>query len=106
MVAEADGRIVGMVNVDVGRFGSGRHRHARRRRLARSAASDRASCMRPSTWGARRGAAQALPRGLPTNVAAIALYRECGFVEEGLRLEQYRRASGELWDSLAVGLLL
>jgi ribosomal protein S18 acetylase RimI-like enzyme len=40
------------------------------------------------------------------NAAAIALYRKFGFVEEGRRVKQYRRASGELWDSLEMGLLL
>jgi ribosomal protein S18 acetylase RimI-like enzyme len=40
------------------------------------------------------------------NTAAIALYRKCGFVEEGRRTRQYRRASGELWDSIVMGLAL
>jgi ribosomal protein S18 acetylase RimI-like enzyme len=40
------------------------------------------------------------------NDAAIALYRKYGFVEEGRRVKQYRRASGELWDVVEMGLLL
>jgi RimJ/RimL family protein N-acetyltransferase len=40
------------------------------------------------------------------NAAAIALYRKFGFVEEGRRVKQYRRTSGELWDTLEMGLLL
>ena len=40
------------------------------------------------------------------NTAAIALYRKSGFTEEGRRVKQYRRASGELWDSLVMGLAL
>lgn len=40
------------------------------------------------------------------NAAAIALYRKCGFVEEGRRVRQYRRANGELWDSIVMGRLL
>ena len=40
------------------------------------------------------------------NTAAIALYRKSGFVEEGRRIRQYRRASGELWDSVVMGLAL
>ena len=40
------------------------------------------------------------------NTAAIALYRKLGFVEEGRRVKQYRRASGELWDAIDMGLLL
>src|SRR5262249_54287212 len=31
------------------------------------------------------------------NEPAIALYRKHGFVEEGRRVKQYRRSSGELW---------
>jgi len=40
------------------------------------------------------------------NAAAIALYRKFGFVEEGRRVKHYRRASGELWDAIEMGLLL
>jgi ribosomal protein S18 acetylase RimI-like enzyme len=40
------------------------------------------------------------------NDAAIALYRKFGFVEEGRREKHYRRASGELWDSIVMGLVL
>ena len=40
------------------------------------------------------------------NTAAIALYRKYGFVEEGRRVKHYRRANGELWDSLVMGLPL
>ena len=40
------------------------------------------------------------------NTAAIAVYRKCGFVEEGHRVKHYRRASGEHWDSIVMGLPL
>jgi RimJ/RimL family protein N-acetyltransferase len=40
------------------------------------------------------------------NTAAIELYRKFGFVEEGRRIKQYRRSSGELWDAIEMGLLL
>ena len=40
------------------------------------------------------------------NEAAIALYRKYGFVDEGLRVKHLRRANGELWDVLEMGLLL
>jgi ribosomal protein S18 acetylase RimI-like enzyme len=40
------------------------------------------------------------------NAAGIALYRKYGFVEEGRRVKHYRRQSGELWDSIEMGLLL
>jgi ribosomal protein S18 acetylase RimI-like enzyme len=42
----------------------------------------------------------------PHNDAAIGLYRKFGFVEEGRRLKHYRRASGEVWDSIVMGLPL
>jgi RimJ/RimL family protein N-acetyltransferase len=40
------------------------------------------------------------------NEAAIGLYKKVGFAEEGRRVKHYRRANGELWDSLEMGLLL
>ena len=42
----------------------------------------------------------------PHNAAAIALYEKYGFVQEGRRVKQYRRKSGELWDTIDMGLLL
>ena len=42
----------------------------------------------------------------PHNAAAIALYHKHGFVEEGRRVKHYRRANGELWDTVEMGLLL
>jgi ribosomal protein S18 acetylase RimI-like enzyme len=42
----------------------------------------------------------------PHNAAGIALYRKFGFVEEGRRVGHYRRANGELWDAIVMGLLL
>ena len=40
------------------------------------------------------------------NAAGLALYRKYGFVEEGRRVKHYRRQSGELWDTIEMGLLL
>jgi len=42
----------------------------------------------------------------PHNASGIALYRKYGFVEEGRRVKQFRRESGELWDAVDMGLLL
>ncbi len=39
----------------------------------------------------------------PHNEAAIALYLSRGFVVEGRLHQHYRRASGELWDSIIMG---
>ena len=40
------------------------------------------------------------------NDAGIALCKKFGFVEEGRRVKHYRRQSGELWDTVEMGLLL
>jgi len=42
----------------------------------------------------------------PHNAAAIALYRSRGFTVEGRLRRHYRRANGELWDMVAMGLVL
>ena len=42
----------------------------------------------------------------PHNEAGIALYRKFGFVEEGRRIEAYRRQSGEYLDTVMMGLVL
>jgi ribosomal protein S18 acetylase RimI-like enzyme len=42
----------------------------------------------------------------PHNVAAIGLYRSRGFEVEGRKRRHYRRADGELWDAILMGLVL
>lgn len=42
----------------------------------------------------------------PHNTAGIALYEKFGFEVEGHRRKHLRRANGELWDLLEMGLLL
>jgi putative acetyltransferase len=42
----------------------------------------------------------------PHNHAAIALYRKFAFAEEGRHTKHIRRANGELWDLIDMGLLL
>lgn len=42
----------------------------------------------------------------PHNAAAIALYEKTGFEREGLARQHIRRANGELWDLVLMGLLL
>ena len=42
----------------------------------------------------------------PHNAAGLALYTKVGFEVEGRRRRQYRRRSGELWDSIVMGLVL
>jgi RimJ/RimL family protein N-acetyltransferase len=104
-VAEAGNRIVGTVNVDVGRFGAGDVGMlvdaAWRGRGVGSGLMEAAI-----EWARGQGLHKLCLEVFPTNTPAIALYRKCGFVEEGRRTNQYRRTSGELWDSIAMGLLL
>jgi ribosomal protein S18 acetylase RimI-like enzyme len=105
VVAESGGRIVGLIGVESSRFGYGD-----------------LGMLVDAGWRGR-GVGSALlqaaidlsrERGLhklcldvwPANSAALALYRKFGFVEEGRLVKQYRRASGELWDALVMGLLL
>jgi RimJ/RimL family protein N-acetyltransferase len=57
-------------------------------------------------WARERGLHKLSLSVFAHNTAAIALYRKFGFVEEGRRVKHYRRASGELWDALEMGLLL
>jgi RimJ/RimL family protein N-acetyltransferase len=57
-------------------------------------------------WGRQNGLHKLSLGVFAHNAAGIALYRKFGFVEEGRRVKHYRRASGELWDSIEMGLLL
>ncbi len=42
----------------------------------------------------------------PHNAAGLALYSKVGFAVEGRRRRHYRRNTGELWDSIVMGLVL
>jgi RimJ/RimL family protein N-acetyltransferase len=57
-------------------------------------------------WARERGLHKLSLSVFAHNTAAIALYTKCGFVEEGCRAKHFRRANGELWDALEMGLLL
>ena len=57
-------------------------------------------------WARARGLHKLSLSVFPHNVAAIGLYRKFGFVEEGRRIKHMRRANGELWDLIEMGLLL
>ena len=105
VVAVADGRVIGMLHVDVSRHGFGEFgmlvdRDWRGRRAG--------SALVQATveWARDHGLHKLCLEVFAHNSAAIALYRKYGFMEEGRRMKQYRRASGELWDSIVMGLLL
>lgn len=57
-------------------------------------------------WAKGRGLHKLTLRVFAHNEAGIALYRKFGFVEEGLHPKHIRRANGELWDLLDMGLML
>jgi len=105
LVAVAAGQVVGSIHVGASRHGYGEigmavAREWRGRGVGSAlmaAAIDRAR---------ERGLHKLSLSVFAHNVAAIALYRKFGFVEEGHRVKQYRRASGELWDAIDMGLLL
>jgi RimJ/RimL family protein N-acetyltransferase len=105
LVAVAAGEIVGALSIDDTPFGFGE--------LGMFVAADsRGRGVGTALVAAAIESARA--RGLhklalsvfPHNEAAIALYRKFGFIEEGRRVKHMRRASGELWDLIEMGLLL
>ena len=102
VIAVADNQVIGMIHVEASRHGFGEigmlvDRGWRGRGVGSAllrAAADRAR---------EQGLHKLCLEVFAHNTAAIALYRKCGFVEEGRRARQYRRASGELWDSIVMG---
>jgi ribosomal protein S18 acetylase RimI-like enzyme len=56
-------------------------------------------------WARERGVHKVILEVWPHNVAAIALYRSRGFTVEGRLRRHYRRANGELWDAITMGLV-
>jgi len=57
-------------------------------------------------WAQAQGLHKLTLSVFPHNHAAIALYRKFGFAEEGRHTKHIRRANGELWDLIDMGLLL
>lgn len=57
-------------------------------------------------WARERDAHKVTLEVWPHNEAAIRLYRRFGFEVEGRRRRTWRRANGELWDSLVMGLVI
>jgi len=105
LVALVDGEIVGRLHVDEASFGYGEIgmmvADGRRGRGVGTALVAE-SIRRARTRGLHKLTLSVFPH----NDAAIALYRKFGFVEEGRRRKQIRRANGELWNLIEMGLLL
>jgi RimJ/RimL family protein N-acetyltransferase len=57
-------------------------------------------------WARARGLHKLALSVFPHNAAAIALYRKFGFLEEGRLVRHIRRADGQIWDLIEMGLLL
>jgi len=105
IVAVAAGDIVGSLHVDANRFGVGELGMAVVRPWrGRGVGSTLLAAAIEKAGG--EGLHKLSLDVFPHNDAGIALYRKFGFVEEGRRVKHYRRASGELWDSIVMGLLL
>jgi putative acetyltransferase len=105
LVAVAEPELIGSIHVERSRFGSGEIGMLVAREW-RGRGVGSALLAAAIEW-ARENELHKLCLGVfPHNARAIALYRRFGFVQEGRRVQQIRRSSGELWDTIEMGLLL
>jgi len=104
MVAEADGRIVGELGVYIahgrGDLGMSIVDGFRERGIGS------AMMTRAIEWARAKGLAKLFLEVWPDNARAIALYEKFGFTQEGYHPKQWRRRSGESWDTISMGLVL
>jgi RimJ/RimL family protein N-acetyltransferase len=106
LVAVADGgELVGSISVEPSRHGFGEIAMAVLRDW-RGRGVGSALLAAAVEWAREHGLHKLSLSVFPHNAAGIALYRKFGFVEEGRRVKQLRRSSGELWDVVDMGLLL
>ena len=105
LVAVAGGELVGSLHVERSRFGFGELGMSVAREW-RGRGVGSALLAAAIEWAREQDMHKLSLSVFPHNAAAIALYRKFGFVEEGRRVKQFRRANGELWDALDMGLLL
>src|SRR5262245_9098904 len=105
LVAVAGGEIVGSIHLDSTRHGFAEVGMAVAREW-RGKGVGSALLAAAIDWARARGLHKLCLSVFPHNTAAIALYRKYGFVDEGRRVQQFRRSNGELWDALEMGLLL
>jgi len=105
IVAVTDGQIIGMIHVEVSRHGFGEFGMLVDREWRGSGVGS-GLLQAAIDWARDQGLHKLCLEVFAHNTAAIALYRKCGLGEEGRRVKQYRRASGELWDSIIMGLPL
>jgi RimJ/RimL family protein N-acetyltransferase len=105
LVATAADEVVGMLHVDPSRFGFGEIGMMVSRDW-RGRGVGTALVAAAIEWGREHGLHKLSLSVFPHNEAAIGLYRKFGFTEEGRREKHMRRASGELWDLIEMGLQL
>jgi RimJ/RimL family protein N-acetyltransferase len=105
IVATADGEVIGSIHVHTTGHGFGEIGMAIAREW-RGRGVGSALMTAAIDWGRDRGLHKLSLGVFAHNAAGLALYRKFGFVEEGRRVKHYRRQSGELWDSIEMGLLL
>jgi RimJ/RimL family protein N-acetyltransferase len=105
LAAVSDGEIIGSLHVQASRFGFGEIGMLVARDW-RGRGVGSALVAAAIEWAREQGLHKLSLSVFPHNAAAIALYRKFGFVEEGRRVKHFRRASGELWDAIEMGLLL
>jgi RimJ/RimL family protein N-acetyltransferase len=105
VVAEAGGRLIGTLHLEPTRFGFAEFGMLVDRGW-RGRGVGSALLAAAIEWARQQGLHKLSLEVFPHNTGAIALYRKHGFTEEGRKLGQFRRASGELWDSVVMGLLL
>jgi RimJ/RimL family protein N-acetyltransferase len=105
LVAVADGAIVGLLHLQASRHGFAELGMAVARAW-RGRGVGSALLAAGIEWARERDLHKVTLAVFPHNTAAIALYEKFGFVEEGRRVKQFRRASGELWDAVEMGLLI
>ena len=105
LVAVAGAKIIGSLVLEPSRHGFGEIGMAVAREWRGSGVGS-ALLAAAIEWARDRGLHKLSLGVFAHNTAAIELYRKFGFVEEGRRIKQYRRASGELWDAVEMGLLL
>jgi len=105
IVATADGEVIGSIHVAATSHGYGEIGMAIAREW-RGRGVGSALMASAIDWARERGLHKLSLGVFAHNAAGLALYRKFGFVEEGRRVKHYRRASGELWDSIEMGLQL
>src|SRR5215831_8811357 len=93
LVAVASGQVIGMLHVEVSPHGFGEIGMLVEQGW-RGRGVGKALMQAADEWARGQGLHKLSLEVFAHNSAAIALYRRCGFVEEGRRVRQYRRANG------------